>query len=643
MAISIGIGNYIRSSLHRGTKKNPFHPSLVDYWNFSGKSNFDKDRNTIKGIKGNILNAYNFGWSLGSGYGLFKENYLTYRKAENVFVTDDHSITVMNFISANNWIAYKYGTEHLNATRVRVTGLTANNQLAYGYSATNDGARVLMPIPKDGIYDLPESVVNTTSFNVGFIVQNTLTKNVTIEQIPQYEGAIVTDGRDDYLKLDKVGYKIGTIILKYVTLFRDNTWRYVFDVSNERNYLASNKETGVFVTSAQYKFAGDYMYLIPRTGNNPTTSNTPFHIGCNASVSEFSSMALYDIAIYEDILTNEEVLEQIDAMNSYKLVQDYTFDKSNSDVDRDKVYNKLNPNEYIELYNFGYSLNNGYGLYSNNFNDWTVQYGSLTERDSSFVEVDNINGNVKSLLYLDIRNASEGSIHTHAPFKIKISGTNGTTFTIRCRTLKDGKNAWNELKVVDGIYEIPEANGIYPDEGNNKLSLYYFNLPLDKKIKVEEIPEYPNHLVFDGVNDYTSSIPNFNVNEGTVLVQYNPIDNINVKMLSNGETGTYYAYTFFIGNVNIQSRGADSTTRVEIPINVEDTISVFAYDNTGINLFSNGTFKTSNHVNSKYQYAFGKDWNSAGYSKLALKRVKIFNKKLTENQIKKEYNKLLNE
>lgn len=548
----------------------------------------------------------------------------------------------MNFVPADRWVLYK-STSTFKSTKIKVTGITADNQLEYGYSPSFEEKRVMMPIPKDGIYDLPESVTNQAEFNIGFFLRSALTKNVTIEQIPQYEGAIVTDGRDDYLKLDKVGYKIGTIILKYTTLFRDNTWRYVFDVSNERNYLASNKETGVFVTSAQYKFAGDYMYLIPRTGNNPTTSNTPFHIGCNASVQEFLSMALYEIAIYQDVLTDEEVLEQIDAMNPYKLVQDYTFDKSNSDIDRDKVYNKLNPNEYIELYNFGYSLNSGYGLYINNFNDWTVQYGSLTERDSSFVEVDNINGSVKSLLYLDIRNASEGSIHTHAPFKIKISGTNGTTFTIRCRTLKDGKNAWNELKVVDGIYEIPEANGVYPDEGNNKLSLYYFNLPLDKKIKVEEVPEYPNHLVFDGVNDYTSSIPNFNVNEGTVLVQYNPIDNINVKMLSNGEIGTYYAYTFFIGNVNIQSRGANSTTRVEIPINVEDTISVFAYDNTGINLFSNGTFKTSNHVNSKYQYAFGKDWNSSGYSKLALKRVKIFNKKLTENQIKKEYNKLLNE
>lgn len=289
----------------------------MDYWNFKGKRNFDKYRNTIKGIKGEILTAYNFGWSLGSGYGLFKENYLTYRKIENVFVTDDHSVTIMNFVPANTWILFKYGTEHLNTTRVRVTGLTANNQLAYGYSPTNDGARVLMAIPSDGEYDLPESVVNTTSNNVGFIVQNALTKNVTIEQIPEYEGAIVTDGIDDYLKLDKIGYKIGTVILKYVPLFRDNNWRYIFDVQKERSYLASNKETGVFVTSMQYKFAGDCMYLIPRTGNNPTTSNTPLYIGSNSIVTESARMALYEIAIYQDVLTEEQVLKEINKMKEY--------------------------------------------------------------------------------------------------------------------------------------------------------------------------------------------------------------------------------------------------------------------------------------------------------------------------------------
>lgn len=306
-------------SASKGGQTSPFHPSLVDYWNFKGKINSDKDRNTIKGIKGEILTAYNFGWSLGSGYGLFNENYLTYNKAQNVFVTDDHSITIMNFVPANNWILSKYGNSQLNATRIRVTGLTANNQLAYGYSPTNDGARVLMAIPSDGEYDLPKSVVNTQTYSVGFIVQNALSQNVTIQQITEYEGAIVTDSVDDYLKLDKVGYKIGTVIIKFVPIKFNVGWNTVFDNnkydSPNRNFLGysftiENRGTTMFVSNY-----GDYLALYH---NTPKQANDSLYISSSYTESftakEFFSMALYEIAIYSEILSDEEIQKEINVM-----------------------------------------------------------------------------------------------------------------------------------------------------------------------------------------------------------------------------------------------------------------------------------------------------------------------------------------
>lgn len=307
-------------SASKGGQTYPFHPSLVDYWSFKGKNNFDKDRNTIKGIKGEILTAYNFGWAWGSGYGLFNENYLTYNKAQNVFVTDDHSITIMNFVPANNWILSKYGNSQLNATRIRVTGLTANNQLAYGYSPTNDGARVLMAIPSDGEYDLPKSVVNTQTYNVGFIVQNALSQNVTIQQIPEYEGAIVTDGIDDYLKLGKVGYKIGTVIVKYVPIKFNVGWNTVFDNNRydtpNRNYLGysstiENRGTTMFVS--EY---GDYLALYYKA--TPKQADDSLYIGSSYTkafvAKEFFSMALFEMAIYSEILTDEEIQKEIDVM-----------------------------------------------------------------------------------------------------------------------------------------------------------------------------------------------------------------------------------------------------------------------------------------------------------------------------------------
>ncbi|UVQ00681.1 hypothetical protein NXW51_12340 [Bacteroides fragilis] len=310
-------------SASKGGQTSPFHPSLVDYWNFKGKKNLDKDRNTIKGIKGNILNAYNFGWSLGSGYGLFIENYITYNKAQNVFITDDHSITIMNFVPANTFAAFRYDTHLIKATKVRVTGLTATDQLTYEYYPSDGGSRAVFSIPEDGEYDLPESIPKSSGdprYNVGFAVRGALTKNVTIQQIPEYEGAIVTDGIDDYLKLGKVGYKIGTVIVKYVPIKFNVGWNTVFDNNRydtpNRNYLGysstiENRGTTMFVS--EY---GDYLALYHKA--TPKQANDSLYIGSSYTkafvAKEFLSMALFEMAIYSEILTDEEIQKEIDVM-----------------------------------------------------------------------------------------------------------------------------------------------------------------------------------------------------------------------------------------------------------------------------------------------------------------------------------------
>lgn len=302
----------------------PFSDSLIDYWNFGGKSNFDKDRTTVTGLLGNVLTAYNFGWSLMSGYGGYNENYLTYSKVENVFVTDDHSITIMNFVPANNWVVSKYGNSAFKSTKIKVTGLTADNQLEYGYSPSLEGARVMMPIPKDGIYDLPESVVNQATYSIGFFLRSALTKNVTIEQIPLYEGAIVTDGVDDYLKLDKVGYKVGTVIIKYTPMIAPNRWNTVFDCMKYINtgkdrlflgYSGSIENVGSTLVRTE---VGEYVVL-KDYGNKIFNVTEPLYLGASYNTNntpiDFLSMALYSVAIYSTVLSDQEVQEVINFIN----------------------------------------------------------------------------------------------------------------------------------------------------------------------------------------------------------------------------------------------------------------------------------------------------------------------------------------
>lgn len=232
MGTNIAIGNLVGK--HKGSGGASDSYKLIAEYVFN-KGNMDIDRNKVfnKLNSDQFIELYNFSWSLMSGYGGYNENYLTYSKVQNVFTTDDHSITIMNFVPANTWAVFKYGNSALKTTKIKVTGLTADNQLEYGYSPSLEGARVMMSIPKDGIYDLPESIVNQSTFTIGFFIKSALTKNVIIEQVPAYPDCLVFDGVDDYTSIvPDFNKEQGTIIIQYTSM--DNLKQILFQAMEER-------------------------------------------------------------------------------------------------------------------------------------------------------------------------------------------------------------------------------------------------------------------------------------------------------------------------------------------------------------------------------------------------------------------------
>lgn len=416
----------------------PFSDSLVDYWNFGGKNNWDKDRDTIKGIKGGILTAYNFGWSLMSGYGGYNENYLKYKKSANVFITDDHSITIMNFVPANTFVAYQYDTDHIKATKVRVTGLTATDQLTYEYSPSDGGSRAVFPIPEDGEYDLHESIQSssgTPGYNVGFAVRNALTKNVTIEQIPLYEGAIVTDGVDDYLKLDKVGYKVGTVIIKHKPVRLFNGWQYVLETSAIRTYMVYNfTDENINTNFDNYNTVGDYGVGII---NAPRLIETPFYIGCQSKIKEFLSMALYSIAIYDRVLSDQEVQEVINFIN----------------------YGTTNPIFVLNFDNFAYK--------AVDYPDFAT--GKVT---TNKIVVDSTTETFNGAIAVAMNPEADTGEPIEVPsYKIKVTGLNqysvgegNWAVGLMGMMIDSTKDPWTYPISKDGVYDIPAislSDGIY--------------------------------------------------------------------------------------------------------------------------------------------------------------------------------------
>lgn len=83
--------------------------------------------------------------------------------------------------------------------KVKVSGVI-DEIVAYVYTDTK-GVQQRFDIREDGEYELPSNNVVEANFNMGWkILVNSYphTCNITIEQIPSYPNALVTDGVDDY-------------------------------------------------------------------------------------------------------------------------------------------------------------------------------------------------------------------------------------------------------------------------------------------------------------------------------------------------------------------------------------------------------------------------------------------------------------
>jgi hypothetical protein len=316
MGTNIAIGNLIGKHNTDTQKINfPFSNSLVDYWNFGGKSNFDKDRTTVTGLLGNVLTAYNFSWSLGSGYGLYKTNFLKWDYISSrgtAVVTSDTIHLTETFGNANvvelNNLAYN-SSENIT---VDVSGDFGGVNLIYiYYTSETESAQVVINTP--GRYELPKS----NRINAGFKTNKARKLDLTIEQIPEYEGAIVTDGVDDYLKLDKVGYKVGTIIIKFKPInIKPNIVNSILNIHTDEVALQYDTSGVISSNFTAYKNYEEYGVGIFNVDKNAIT---PLTLGCKLSNSgspmEYCNMALYSIAIYDRTLSDQEVQEVINFMN----------------------------------------------------------------------------------------------------------------------------------------------------------------------------------------------------------------------------------------------------------------------------------------------------------------------------------------
>lgn len=206
------------------------------------------------------LKLNNFLFAAMSGVGGYEYNYLdsalfiTYLSgARGDGTITDNTITINNVKVSNGVIETRVNSPS-KKYKVRVTGITSNETLRYvvfGDTSLGELATIIFDIKKDGEYELPASTYSAT-YNMKWQViaaSYPHTCNITIEQIPSYPNALVTDGVDDYGVVGNLqqGVKVLFITInpfidgKFIYDQRLNTTEpWLFAVFNDKGSIAYN-------------------------------------------------------------------------------------------------------------------------------------------------------------------------------------------------------------------------------------------------------------------------------------------------------------------------------------------------------------------------------------------------------------------
>lgn len=181
-------------------------------WTVTGKTNEDEDRATIANItgNGNDLVLSNFGFAEGSGYGLYKLNFNNWfansgsGNVNIVNVVNPHKIVLEQSQEAVGAFFLGKNVSYSGELKISVSNKPSDIELSFGSTALG---KVIL---NEGINIVKINPVNTS---IGFFTNKAFeAQNIIIEQIPEYEGYLITDGVDD------TGRAVGLTISKDFTL-----------------------------------------------------------------------------------------------------------------------------------------------------------------------------------------------------------------------------------------------------------------------------------------------------------------------------------------------------------------------------------------------------------------------------------------
>lgn len=494
-----------------------------------GKSNDDPDRAIVKNLvdPDNPFVISNAAFKLNSGFGKYSADFESFDWAVNISQKQHNKAT----ISLNGRLCNHAAIE-VDEMKVNIIGNVT--ELIYWYIANPDDTTRSEIRLTSGINTLPKSYAKDDgqTYNIGFAYISG-DSEITIEQIPSFEGAFVTDGIDDLITSTKTVQEMlgGSNEITVVSMIHqiDGNVNYTNGYTNYirhgggfiRNSVAGingkgfNK-TGIYgYTSTQldssnmglgnvinnilgdkddYSFERSSTYTL----DDAKYSVQNFVNANNQPSNEGSSVAWYWTIIANKILTTDEINQVIAYYNLDRTLNPdilcntikQGITNENHAEFGDKLIDFSGNGRDIQLNNIAWKGDSGIGKYEVDFLDSSIWNSSNSTITSSKIDCKNAISHIM-LLYYSVGSKEYPDIPS---FKVIKTGADIDYSYI------DETGSPKSVKIVDGVNILPAShNTLYSGSGR---FCGFGNPGMGNSVTITQIPSHAGGLCLDGINDF---------------------------------------------------------------------------------------------------------------------------------------------
>lgn len=299
-------------------------------WTVVGKTNEDEDRATIANItgNGNDLVLSNFRFAEGSGYGLYAYNFNSFNLRDNVVKPTDvkkDSFRIIGTGNSSNLLILTNESDSAN-WKIRITGMKEGDSCIVG-NANKSGDYI--KIIKDGIYTFQKQYA-ATSIN-GIWYNSSQEVDVLVEQIPEYEGYLITDGVDDKVQsssftmnedwtivgdwelLSNVQINCGIVKAQNVYLYNTANGLLI-SINNPRGLQSFETKSLHAICSDGRLYDRNWVEYEYTVDQNFEIVESSLNIGFN--LNNYTQIAFKNLGIY-----NNQILSKDDCIKAYNYLQ----------------------------------------------------------------------------------------------------------------------------------------------------------------------------------------------------------------------------------------------------------------------------------------------------------------------------------